>query len=179
MHPCRQLPGVKIQAHKLIYWNVNNSIISEDDVQALNNASGFQKLQMFFLSGALPQSLEETVTVSRGGTVRDMWGPQMSPWGNSKMRPWETTCPGACDLQSNITLKVIKSSEEHVLGGEKKWYFVVVNYGVKKKIGNWFSPTYCMWWIFKADTKSGLTSSAFIIQSALPSIGQVLSPIES
>lgn len=99
----------------------------------------------WFLEASSTFFLEESVPLvgtdsynQQGDRVTDMWGPKMSPREREKIGQLETTCPKAHDLQSNSSLKVIKSSEEHTLEGDKNgrlvtglWCPVLVSSRVK------------------------------------------------
>lgn len=96
---------------------------------------------MFFLSGAEPLWWEETARVSRGDRVTDVWGPKMSPRRTVETSQLDTTCPKACDLQSNRSLKVIKSSEDLLPRGARNgsqscglWCLVLISSGVKVRV---------------------------------------------
>lgn len=71
----------------------------------------------------------------------DVWRPEMSVWRREETSQLDTTCPKASDLQSNRSLKVIKSSKEPVPRGARNgwqscgpWCPVLVSSEVKLRV---------------------------------------------
>lgn len=110
----------------------------------------------------------------------------MSPRVREEISPLETTCQRASDLQSNSSLKVIKSSQKHAPGGEKYGRLQLVVSGAPCLLASGVKWLLRLTWDpflllsspmsqeSESDTRSGSTDFVPIIQSVQPSkLGQV------